>query len=279
MKPALNKSVGQINHILIPKIRLLPHGLTLTLLSLCLLLTQKASSQLVITNNYLQTFDSLGSGTPTGWATYTAVTSNGLGNPLTFVNTNPATAINTWSNTTGAFKNLASSTGLSQTSNVTAQQSSTDRALGIRPTGTFGDTGTNFASINFNFSTLGYQIESLGLDAMVLATESRTKLWDIQYGIGTSPTSWITLATFTSSTNWITQSYAFTPSDFGTALDNQSSVWFRFASTATSTGTGSRPTIAVDNFSLQVIPEPTTLGLLALGLIAGAIGIAKQRKA
>jgi hypothetical protein len=102
---------------------------------------------------------------------------------------------------------------------------------------------------------------------MVLATESRIKLWDIQYGIGLSPTTWDTLDTFTSGSDWITQSYSFTRNNFGSLLDNQESVWFRFASTTLSTGGGSRPTVAIDNFALQVVPEPTTLMLIFVGLM------------
>jgi len=237
--------------------------------SLCLLLLTAPSlkSQVIISSNYSQNFDSLGSGIPAGWQTYSQVSSNSLGSVLTFTNTNPALAINSWSNTTGAFKNLASSTGLAQTSNVASQQASLDRALGIRTTGTFGDTATNFSSINFNFSTVGIEVTGLSLDAMVLATEGRTKLWDLQYGIGTSPTSWTTLASFSSGPDWITQSYSFTTNNFGSLLDNQANIWFRFSSTTPSTGSGSRPTVAIDNFALQVVPEPSTTTLMTLATI------------
>jgi len=232
----------------------------------------KTYSQVLISSNYSQNFDTLSGGLPAGWGTYTQVTTSSLGSPLAFTNTSPTATINSWSSTTGAFKNLASSEGLTQSSSVSEQQNSLNRALGIRPTGTFGDATTNFASINFNFSTIGYQVTTMSLDAMVLATEGRVKLWDIQYGIGTSPTSWTTLATFTSGSDWYTQSYSFTTNDFGFNLDNQESIWFRFSSTTLSTGSGSRATVGIDNFTLEVVPEPSTYALLSLGLGVLLIG-------
>ncbi len=241
-------------------------------------LIANASAQVAITGDYSQNFDTLGDGLPAGWGVYGAVTTNSLGNSLTFANTNPATAGNTWSNTTGAFKNLASATGLTQASTTAAQQASIDRALGIRPSGTFGDTGTNFTSFNFNFSTLGFQVTSLSLDAMVLATEGRTKIWDLEYGIGASPTTWVALDTFTSFDTWGTTSYSFDTLDFGSDLDDQSSVWFRVSGTTPSTGSGSRPTIGIDNFEITAVPEPSTYALLALSGLALAGYAARRRQ-
>lgn len=255
-----------------------PTGGFLLTLAVASLFPPELRSQFVISNNYSQNFDSLGTGLPTGWGTYGQVTTASLGTAVAFTNTNSGATINSWSNTTGAFKNLASAAGLTQTSTVAAQQASLDRVLGIRPTGTFGDVNNNFASMSFNFSTLGVQVTGLGLDAMVLATEGRTKLWDIQYGLGASPIDWTTLATFTSGSDWYTQSYAFTTNNFGSLLDNQSSVWFRFSSTTLSTGSGSRPTVGIDNFSLQVVPEPNTWVLLCLSCaLLGILGLWRFR--
>jgi len=241
-------------------------------------LVATAPGQVAITGDYSQNFDTLGDGLPAGWGIYGAVTSTSLGNSLSFANTNPAIAANTWSNTTGAFKNLASATGLAQDSSVAVQQASLNRALGIRPSGTFGDAATNFTSFNFNFSTLGFEVTGLSLDAMVLATEGRTKLWDIQYGVGVSPTTWATLDTLTSFDTWGTTSYSFDNSDFGTDLDDQASVWFRFSSTALSSGSGSRPTVGIDNFEITAVPEPSTYALLALSGLALAGYAARRRQ-
>jgi len=240
-------------------------------------LASSAFSQVAITGNYSQDFNSLGNGLPAGWGLYTNVSSTSLGSSTNFVNTNPAVALNTWSNTTGAFKNLASATGLTQVSTVAEQQASLDRALGLRPSAAFGDTNINFLSINFYFSTVGYEVTALSLDAMVLATEGRDKIWDIQYGLGASPTEWLTLGSLTSGSVWGTTAYSFSSLDFGTSLNNQSDVWFRFASTTLSTGAGSRPTVAIDNFEIQAVPEPSTYALLALAG-AGLAGYTIRRR-
>lgn len=201
--------------------------------------------------NYFQDFNALGGGLPAGWTTRLGVSTNGLGTAQAFTNTSAAAPINTWGDSSGAFKNYASATGLVSNSTTAAQQASTNRALGITPTASFGDTNNNFAAFVLQLNnTTGLENFSLSMDAMVLSSQTRTNVWTLDYGTGASPTSFTTL------TNWTT------PSTFGTTTLNISSaalsgianlsdnVWFRFSLLSVSTGSGSRDRIGIDNFSL-----------------------------
>jgi autotransporter-associated beta strand protein len=222
------------------------------LLILTAILPLASPAQVSLTGtNYSQDFNSLGSGLPTGWTTRLGVSTTNIGTPLSFTNTSSSSSINNWSDTSGAFKNYASATGLVSNSTTAAQQASTNRALGITPTGTFGDVGTNYAAFVLQLSnTTGFQDFNLSMDAMVLSSQTRTNVWTLDYGIGASPTSFTTL------TNWTT------PADFGTTTLSISSaslsgianlsdnVWFRFTLLTPSTGSGSRDRIGIDNFSL-----------------------------
>jgi hypothetical protein len=239
----------------------------LSVFSVLALTANPGLAQVAISSNYFQNFNSLGSGLPAGWGVYTNVSATTIGSNTAFIHTNANSTTNTWANTTGAFKNLAASTGLTNGATTAEQQASANRALGLRGSGSFADVASNRVSLNFNFSTIGVEIASLSLDAMLLVVEGRQMIWDIQFGLGATPTSWTTLGSWTAGTNssdWGATSLAYNTNDFGTSLDNQSSVWFRFTSLTNSTGGGSRPVVGIDNFSLEVVPEPSTYALLAL---------------
>src|SRR5215207_7655421 len=78
-----------------------------------------ADAQLSLSGtSYTESFDTLGSGIPTGWTVRTGATSSGLGTATTL-----GTGPNTWGDTAGAFKNLASATGLTSTATTTVQGS------------------------------------------------------------------------------------------------------------------------------------------------------------
>lgn len=248
----------------------LPFTKTVLSLGLITLFLGLASldAQVVISGpGYSQNFDDIGTSLPTGWTVRNNATSSTLGTSLSF-----NTAETTWGTTTGNFRNVASATGLSSGSSNTAQGDSTDRALGVRQSGSFADPG---ASFNFNFSTIGVNVAAISLDMMMLDVEGRSTTWSIQYGIGASPTSWTTLGTYADPGTWGTTHYSFNSSNFGTSLDNLSSVWFRVAALTAATGSGSRDTFAIDNFSLS-IPEPASAALLLTGL--GAVFVARKRR-
>ncbi len=201
--------------------------------------------------NYFQDFNSLGSGLPTGWTTRTNVSSTSLGSSLDFANTNPAAAVNAWSNTTGGFKNFASATGLTNTNNATQQAAATNRALGFKPTAAFGDTNVNFVSYAFQLNnTLGFNNFNLSMDAMMVAAEGRTNIWTLDYGIGSSPTSFTTLTNWTTPTTFGTTALSISSESLTSIANLSENVWFRFSILSPSTGSGSRDSVAIDNFSL-----------------------------
>jgi len=146
------------------------------------------------------------------------------------------------------------------------QNASTDRAFGLRQTGSFGDPG---AAFSFNFSTSGVTVSSISIDLMMLSVQTRSTTFSIQYGVGASPSSFTTLGTWSDPGSFGTTPFNFTTAQFGTALDNQSNLYFRVVALTASTGTGSRDTIGLDNFSITAaaIPEPSVYMLLGVGLL------------
>jgi hypothetical protein len=114
---------------------------------------------------------------------------------------------------------------------------------------------------------------------MMLSVQTRSTTFSIQYGVGANPSSFTTLGTYTDPGAFGTTNFSFTTTDFGSNLDNQSSVFFRVTALAASTGTGSRDTVGIDNFNLTssgaispiaTIPEPATWMLMGVGLLIGA---------
>ena len=201
--------------------------------------------------NYIQDFNSLGSGLPTGWTTRLGVSTTNLGTALAFTNTGSSSAINNWSDTTGAFKNYASATGLVSNSTTGAQQASTNRALGITPTGTFGDVATNYSAFVLQLNnTAGFESFSLSMDAMVLSSQTRTNVWTLDYGVGASPTSFTTLTNWTTPATFGTTTLSISSETLSGIANLSDNVWIRFSLLTPSTGSGSRDRIGIDNFSL-----------------------------
>jgi hypothetical protein len=212
--------------------------------------------------SYTQNFDSVGSGLPTGWTVNTNATVSSSGGTNAF-----DTTITSWSNTADRFKNLASSDGLLVGSSAAAQNASTDRALGIRPSATFGDPSGAFVFTLANttgFTGFGLSFEFHTLDPVA----ARTNTWTVDYRIG--PTgSFTSIGTVTDGVFGKTN---FTGS-FGSALNNTNAqVQIRIAALSASTGSGARDVVAIDDYQLTwtAIPEPSTVILVGLGL-AGAL--------
>lgn len=225
-------------------------------------------------DTYTQNFDSLGSGLPNGWSVSSTATATSIGTQgATFTQTAGTTT--SWSDSSGAFKNVASaSVGVG--ASTATQTAASDRALGVRPTAAFGDPGVAFT---FNFSTLGVTVSSVSLDLDMLSVQTRSQTYSIQYGVGANPSSFTTIGSYADPGVFGTTTDTFTTTDFGTNLDNQSSVFFRVVALGASTGSGSRDTVAVDNFSLTssgpitpllAVPEPATWILMGAGLLVGA---------
>ena len=238
----------------------LKYGFALTLVALV-----AAHAQ----STYTQNFNSIGSGLPSGWYATTGASATSVGNLASFT-----TTATSWADTAGAFKNVAAVDSLASTATATTQANSTDRAFGLRQSGTTGfDPG---AAFNFEFSTSGATVSAISLDLQMLSVQPRSTTFTIQYGIGPNPTTFTTLGTYPDPGAFGSTTFNFTTADFGSALDNQSDIVFRVAALTPSTGTGARDTVALDNFSLTssapitpitVVPEPSSYALLGVGLL------------
>ncbi len=216
---------------------------------------------------YNQDFNSIASGLPVGFSVRTGSTSSSFGTAATFTTT-PAT----WANSGAGFKNYASG----NIDEGGQQGSATDRAIGIRQTGSVGDPGAAFVAqiantlgkINF---TLDFKLQSLD------AASARSVVWQVQYGIGAAPTTWVVPTT---TGNLATGGQSFSNNDihvdFGNALDNLSDIiTIRIVTLNASTGSGSRPSTAIDDFELGwEDPSAKTISLstAALAFPATATG-------
>lgn len=211
-------------------------------------LSTEIKSQVTLSNSpFTENFNNIETGLPTGFTVRTAASGSALGTSATLVTTKTA-----WNVTSGNFRNVASGTGLTSGATTTEQDASTNRALAIRQTGSFGDPGGAFvfqianttAKSNFQLSFL---IQSLDV------ASPRQTTWIVDYATGATPTTFTPVAT--TPTPLTTGNSTFTSTsvsvNFGTALDNISDVvWIRvFASTA-STGSGNRATTAIDDWNL-----------------------------
>jgi hypothetical protein len=206
-------------------------------------LTFRLSAQIVLTNSpYQENFNSLGSGLPTGFSVYFGASSSSIGTAATYSSAHTAR-----NNTTARFNNYAS------LNSGTDASTNTDRALGVRQTSSTGDPGASFVAQLANTTNksnlkLSFKLQSLD------AASPRVATWVVQYAIGdATPTSFTAIATSPASisTGGSQTSNTTVNVDFGTALDNISSkVWIRIVTLASTSGTGNRPSSAIDDFSL-----------------------------
>ena len=199
---------------------------------------------------FILNFDNLATGLPKGVLVKLSSSSTSLGTDGPFSATQSS-----WSNTSSGFKNYASATGLTASSDATAQNASANRALGVKQTGATGyDPGAAFVfEIN---NTSGKANLSLNLLLQSLDDGiGRTTTWQVDYATGDNPTTFIPVTT---SPLIITTgpTFASTPVtvNFGNVLDNQSGkVWIRIVTLSATTGSGSRASTAIDDvqFSWQ----------------------------
>ena len=131
-----------------------------------------------------------------------------------------------WNATGGGYKNYASATGLIATSDATAQNGSTNRALGVRQV-TATDQGVAFA--------FRIRIRSPKPILQFLSNNShwtsvgRTTTWVVDYGLGATPASFtpVTTAPALLTTGPVFTNTTVTAS-FGAALNNSAQpVWIR----------------------------------------------------
>jgi Ca2+-binding RTX toxin-like protein len=217
----------------------------------------------LINTKYDENFDGIGSALPTGWLIYTGATSSTLGTAASWTTTPTA-----WVDSLGKFKNFAANdSGLISTASTTDQNSATDRALGIRQTGTFGDPGASFV-LNLN-NTTGFQNFGLSFKAQMLSFQPRSTIWTIDYRVGNSG-NFNVLGTYSDPNTFGSSTLNF--STFGTDINNQSNqVQIRISALSASTGTSNRDSFGIDDFQLTYSPavsSPPVVTLPGAGTIS-----------
>jgi hypothetical protein len=200
-------------------------------------------------SNVFIDFNNLSSGLPDGVTIRTGAKNNVLGNAITFNN-----AKGQWSNSTGAFKNYASATGLINTSDNSIQDASNNRALGVRQVGTsstFPDSDPGAAFVFAIANTTGKSSLEMSFKLQSLdVTAARATAWIIDYGLGENPTAFIPITNFTGTLATGNSIFVSNQIDvkLPDAISNQSQkVWIRIVTLTATTGTGSRPSSAIDD--------------------------------
>jgi hypothetical protein len=199
------------------------------------------------TSPFQLNFDGIGSPLPTGVTIRNAGSATALGT----VQTANTAANVTWGSFSGGAKVFASATGLTSSTDSATQSQTANRAIGYRQTGSNGDPGAAFVfeldnTTGKNNFKLEFKLQSLD------ATSPRSVSWKVDYGLGDAPNSFTTITTTgTATTGGSTFTNNTINADFGTALDNKSGkVWIRIIALTSSTGSGNRPSSAVDDFKL-----------------------------
>jgi hypothetical protein len=208
-----------------------------------------AKAQLTLTRtNYFQNFNAISNGLPAGWSVRTNATAASLG-----INVNFSLPNKTWGDTTGEFGNCASTTNNPGTNfigneSTAIQTACTNRAFAVRQTAAFGDPGAAFVLQITN--TIGLSNLTFTVDLDMLKANSYSTTWTIQYAVGNSPTTFITLGAYSDPGAFGTTSFT---ANLGADASNQSSnIWIRVVALSPANGTsGSRDTFALDNFSLS----------------------------
>lgn len=239
----------------------------IVLLCMTFFMFNQAKGQVTLTTSpYTENFDGVGTTLPTGWSVRTGANATTLGTVATFSTT--ATA---WNTTNSGFRNSASATGLTGAATATEQNNATNRCIGLKQTGSFGDPGAAFVlqlanTLNLTNFQMSFQLQSLDNSASV----TRTTTWAVDYGIGATPTTFTPVTpTGTLTTGNVTFSNNLINVNFGTALDNQNSnVWIRIVALTSATGSGSRATTGIDDINLtwssgggvaSLVANPTTI--------------------
>ena len=212
--------------------------------------------------SYIENFDGIASGYPTGWTGRTGSTASSIGTAAAL--TTVATA---WNNTAGAFKNCASNDGADLSTN-------TDRSLSVRQASSFGDPGASFLlqianTTGLSNFQLSFKLQSLD------AASPRTTAWQVQYAIGAAPTSFTTITTTPAITNTggTTSSNTTITATLPSVIDNSTgNVWIRIVTLSASTGSGNRATTGIDDFNLTYSSAANTLSINDVSLSEGNSG-------
>lgn len=249
-----------------------------------------AQAQVTLTGStYTQNFDGLPT-YPTGWSTYNHATANSLGSveaiqyfgvgiPSTYF-ADSGSCIG--SVHVGGFKNFPSATALSLSDDLcaTTPPTITNRALGVRQVDSANSThpkldpGASFVLKIAN--TSGLKNFSVSFKLQSLDTMStRTTTWTLDYGVGTSPTSFtpVTTTGIMTTGNHVFSNNTITAS-FGSALNNLAGpVYIRVSALSYSAGSYNRASSAIDDFTLTYanslgisnVSEEHNIALILLG--------------
>ncbi|GAA4325142.1 DUF5689 domain-containing protein [Flaviaesturariibacter amylovorans] len=171
-------------------------------------------------------------------------------------NFNSTTNTSLWKTFTAGFKNYASATGLNMGTDSATQVAATNRALGVRQTGTLttgGDPGAAFVFLIANTTgknnlKMDFQLQSLDTASNV----NRTTTWVVDYALGDNPTTFTAVPAANITGTLTTGNRVFSNNaisvTFPAAVSNQNQkVWVRIATLAPSTGSQNRGTAAIDD--------------------------------
>jgi hypothetical protein len=231
-----------------------------------------AATVAITAGTYTQNFDSLGVvsvGEPLpGWLLRNGATATTMGSAGSLVS-----GMKTWADTGGGFKNV-SSNDIDSGGDAAAQNANTNRALSMRQVNIQGNPGM---SVNFNFSSTGVLLDTISFDLLMLNVAAKSTTFNIQYGLGASPSSFVSLGSWADPGVLGSTSFTFDRSDFGSDLDGKTQVWLRIVALQAATGTGNvYDAVGIDDFSISAsaVPEPSAMLLGAIGVV----GMLRRRR-
>lgn len=212
------------------------------------------TSRIVLSGTtYSENFNNVSTGLPLGMRLHTGSTESSLGTQVTYDPT-----AQSWSLTAGGFKNMASAIGLNNDSETGQQASSTNRVIGVRQSGTFGDPGAAFVFVLED--TDGVQNIEFDIDLMVLSVQSRQTEWTVDYRVGEAGDFNTIGSAYLSPTtggDWGTTPFS---AQLGADADNQAEpVYIRVVALTDTSETGpggARDSFGVDNLALTYDRAP-----------------------
>ena len=228
--------------------------------------TMNLNAQVTLSGtSYIQNFNGIGAGLPTGWSTYSAATVSSVGTIKSF---SSSVNFGIYADTLacgssvngGGFKNMASANVATASLSCDAQKAITDRAVGVKQVSPTNpehpnlDPGAAFVLKLANTTgatglNLSFKLQSLDY------TAPRVTTWVVDYFVGNTlgATDVFTPATATGTMTTGNRTFSNNPItvNFGTALDNKASnVWIRIVALTASTGSGSRTVTGIDDVNL-----------------------------
>lgn len=210
-----------------------------------------SDSRITLTGaSHAVTFNGIGEKLPLGTRIYLGATASDLGTQQPF---DPAHK--EWADASGAFKNHASTNGLTSGSSAAAQEASAHRALAVRQTTAYGDPGASIVFVLTN--TVGYQDIQVSANLLTLAAHTRTTTWRLEYRVGDSG-AFTLLNTYADPGVWGGTNLTGT---LGTDANNQTQpVYVRIVALATSTGSGpARNPLGIARLNLSYNPASATI--------------------